>query len=203
MAWTAPRTWGATEVVTAALLNEQIRDNLNETMCAKARTRGGFYVTDEADTTANLSTTDPDDANHKTIVERNCSAQRIAAAEQLDSAVAGIGVFADLATVGPTVTVETGQQALVFMSATIINDHTSMQSVMSWGLTGATNRPTYFDPISLMQDGAKQTGAVWNFSQADHMKGLIPGVNTFTCKYRVGGATKATFSNRLLAVFPL
>lgn len=202
MAWTAPRTWGATEMVTAALLNEQIRDNLNECMTAKARTRGGFFTTLESDTTGNLSSTDPDDANHKVIVERYCSAQRIAAAETLDTATVGAGVFADLATVGPTVTVETGQQALVFMSMTAVNDHTSFQSIMSWGVSGATNRLVYFDPISLIQDGCKQIGAVWNWSQADHMKGLIPGVNTFTCKYRAGGG-KATFSNRMLAVFPL
>jgi hypothetical protein len=198
MAWTVPRTWGATEVVTAALLNEQVRDNLNETMCAKARTRGGFFCTAEADTTV-----DTDDASHKSIVERNCGAQRIAAAEQLDGAVVGAGNFADLATVGPVVTVNTGQQALVFMSATIFNDATAFQSLMSWGVSGATNRETYFDPISLIQDGAKQPGASWNFSQVDHMKGLVPGVNTFTCKYRLGSTHKATFANRLLAVWPL
>ena len=29
MAWTAPRTWSTGEIVTAAQLNEQIRDNMN------------------------------------------------------------------------------------------------------------------------------------------------------------------------------
>lgn len=195
MAWTAPRTWGATEVVTAALLNEQIRDNLNETMCAKARTRGGFFTTMHALDAEG----DPDDESVTHIVERKCASHRIATAESLSTPVS---TFVDLATVGPTVTVETGQQALIFMSCTMMNNTTSRQSVMSWGITGATVRETYFDPISLIQDGAKQVGAPWNFSQADHMRGLVPGLNTFTCKYRIGGG-EATFKNRFLAVFPL
>jgi hypothetical protein len=36
MAWTAPRTWLSGEAVTAALLNTHVRDNLLETMAAKA-----------------------------------------------------------------------------------------------------------------------------------------------------------------------
>lgn len=203
MAWTAPRTWSAGEVVTAALLNEQIRDNFNETMCAKARTPGGFFTTDFADN----PNTDDDPGNSgnenvATIKERVCAAERIETAEDLDTATVGAGVFTDLTTVGPTVTVETGQQALIFMSCMMQNTGTSSQSLMSWNISGATNRVTYFDPISLMQDGAQQAGAPWNFSQADHMRGLTPGVNTFTCKYRAGSG-KATFSNRFLGVFPL
>jgi len=40
MAWTTPRTWTTGELVTAALLNTHIRDNLNETMPAKITTAG-------------------------------------------------------------------------------------------------------------------------------------------------------------------
>jgi hypothetical protein len=193
MAWTTPRTWGSSEVVTAALLNEQIRDNLNETMAAKARLVGGFFTTDFADD----QSVDADNASVTTIKERFCVSQRIATAEQTTATS-----FTDLATVGPTVTVETGQQALVFMSCRMSNSSNSALSVMSWGISGATVRPTYFDPIALMQDGCKQTRANWNWSQADHMRGLVPGLNTFKCQYRVGSGT-GTFANRFLAVFPL
>ncbi len=49
MAWTAPRTWVAAEVVTSAQLNEQLRDNLN-TLADKAiivgiGTAGGGVLT--------------------------------------------------------------------------------------------------------------------------------------------------------------
>ena len=40
MAWTAPRTWVVGEVLTAALLNTHLRDNLLETAVAKVTTAG-------------------------------------------------------------------------------------------------------------------------------------------------------------------
>ena len=40
MAWTSPRTWVALEVLTAALLNTHLRDNLLETAPAKVTTQG-------------------------------------------------------------------------------------------------------------------------------------------------------------------
>lgn len=46
MSWVAPRTWVVGEVLTAALLNTHLRDNLLETAPAKATTAGDvFYAT--------------------------------------------------------------------------------------------------------------------------------------------------------------
>lgn len=46
MAWTAPRTWTAGEVVTGSIQNTHIRDNLLETATAKAMSAGDlFYAT--------------------------------------------------------------------------------------------------------------------------------------------------------------
>ncbi len=46
MAWTAPRTWVTAEVVTAALMNTHLRDNLLETSTAKVTTAGDLtYAT--------------------------------------------------------------------------------------------------------------------------------------------------------------
>ena len=46
MAWTAPRTWVTAEVVTAALMNTHVRDNLLETASAKVTTAGDLvYAT--------------------------------------------------------------------------------------------------------------------------------------------------------------
>lgn len=44
MAWTAPRTWVAGEVLTAALLNTHVRDNLLETGAAKVTTAEDILV---------------------------------------------------------------------------------------------------------------------------------------------------------------
>ena len=43
MAWTAPRTWVATETLTAALLNTHLRDNMLETAPAKAANAGEWF----------------------------------------------------------------------------------------------------------------------------------------------------------------
>lgn len=46
MSWTAPRTWVTGEVVTAALMNTHVRDNMLETAPAKAAAAGDtFYAT--------------------------------------------------------------------------------------------------------------------------------------------------------------
>lgn len=46
MSWTAPRTWTAGEMLTAALLNTHLRDNLLETSVAKVTTAGDMiYAT--------------------------------------------------------------------------------------------------------------------------------------------------------------
>jgi len=44
MSWTAPRTWTAGEIPTAALFNAQIKDNLLEEGPAKITTAGDFLV---------------------------------------------------------------------------------------------------------------------------------------------------------------
>lgn len=49
MAWTAPRTWVTSEVVSATIMNAHVRDNLLETAPAKASAKGDLF----AATTAN------------------------------------------------------------------------------------------------------------------------------------------------------
>lgn len=61
MSWTDPRTWAVGEVVTANLLNEQLRDNLN----ALHTTNGDEYTLDESTdyTTTSTSFVDVDATN--------------------------------------------------------------------------------------------------------------------------------------------
>lgn len=44
MAWTAPRTWVTSEVVTATMMNAHVRDNLLETAPAKASAKGDLFA---------------------------------------------------------------------------------------------------------------------------------------------------------------
>ncbi len=54
MAWTAPRTWVTAEVVTAALMNTHLRDNLLETSTAKVTTAGDLTYASGANALARL-----------------------------------------------------------------------------------------------------------------------------------------------------
>ena len=54
MVWTTERTWIAGEIVTAALLNIHIRDNLNETAPAKVTTKGDIVVGSAANSISRL-----------------------------------------------------------------------------------------------------------------------------------------------------
>lgn len=54
MAWTTPRTWVASETVTAALMNTHIRDNLLETAPAKVTTAGDIVYASAANALARL-----------------------------------------------------------------------------------------------------------------------------------------------------
>ena len=55
MAWTAPRTWVTAEVVTAALMNTHVRDNLLETAAAKVTTAGDLTYATAANTLTRLA----------------------------------------------------------------------------------------------------------------------------------------------------
>ena len=53
--WTAPRTWTTGEIVTAAILNAHVRDNLLETAPAKVTTQGDLVYATAANTIARLA----------------------------------------------------------------------------------------------------------------------------------------------------
>lgn len=55
MAWTSPRTWVLNEVVTPALLNTHLRDNLNATATATVTTAGDTVYATAANTLARLA----------------------------------------------------------------------------------------------------------------------------------------------------
>jgi len=54
MAWTAPRTWTTGELVTAAIMNTHVRDNLLETASAKVTTAGDIVYATAANALARL-----------------------------------------------------------------------------------------------------------------------------------------------------
>ncbi|OII61223.1 hypothetical protein BJP40_06765 [Streptomyces sp. CC53] len=178
MAWTAPKTWVAEQVLTAAELNTHLRDNLLETAPAKATTEGSYFVVS--------------DLNQ--IAERKPEVARVSAGESTSSTS-----YVDLATTGPEVTVTTGSSAIVLIYSQLRNTVEDSGSMMSFAISGATSRSALDTTAILHRGNANQSQ---RFSAFDMITDLTPGSNTFTAKYRVTADT-GTFGDRMIAVFAL
>ena len=173
----------ANSVFTAAQFNQFVRDNLNETAPALATAAGGYFVADGVNS----------------IVER-----RISGAIDID--VGGITTsttYTNLdapSAVGPSVTLTTGTQALVFI-------HTQCQN------SGAGSARASVDVSGATTIASADNRSIATFGSADNGLGastwtwytgglaLTPGSNTFTMKYRVSSGT-GTFDDRRIAVMP-
>lgn len=180
MAWTAPMTAVAGSVYTAAQFNTFVRDNLNETAPAKARTAGGYFVTSATNQ----------------IAERTVAHAVVNTADTTSATS-----YSDLDnTDGPTVDVTTGSVALVSVGGRIGGGTVATQSVkMAWEVSGASS-VSAADPWAAGVVGIGSTGFAY-CSRAYLVEGLTPGVNTFTAKYSVSSGT-GTYSARSLLVMP-
>ncbi|MFC9088984.1 hypothetical protein, partial [Nocardiopsis dassonvillei] len=90
--------------LTAAQWNASVRDNLLETAAAVATTSGGYIAT----------------AGPNQVVERRARTDTVLVLETTTSTT-----YTDLDTFGPSVTVETGTDALVITHASVRNTATS------------------------------------------------------------------------------
>jgi hypothetical protein len=108
--------------------------------------------------------------------------------------------YTDLATVGPTVSVDVGQsgQLLVHVYASLSNNVANNAAHMSYAISGATAFGAG-DGISIAYTpGADFRGA--RIGATFHHFGLNPGVHTVTAKYRVAGGTGQIGSRRIMVV---
>jgi hypothetical protein len=174
-------TFTANAAITAAQMNTYLRDNLLETLPAKASANvGSHFVT----------------AGTNVIAERRTVKAQIDTIQTTSSTS-----YTNLATAGPAVTVTTGTSALAIWSAEFKNSSGSSQIAtvrMTVDVTGASSIPgndTRALCNSAEDDGLHQSmHAVW-------FDDLTPGSNTFTCKYRVSSGT-GTWYSRTLEVMP-
>jgi hypothetical protein len=180
MAWSAPMTAVAGATFTAAQFNQYVRDNLNETAVAKASAASQIFVSTGANALA---------ARVPTVASISTS--------QTTSSTS----FADLATVGPQITVTTGTIAIVLFSASMAHSVDNNETATSVTVSGASSIAAS-NAWELSFDGNKAT----NFSRgtgAHIFTGLTAGSNTFTMKYRVGASPTGTFRDRELNIIPL
>ncbi len=179
MAWTAPFTAVASTVLTAAQLNTNLRDNLNQTGPALVTAAGQILVSTAANAMA---------------------ARTLAQASTLTSDTTTSTTYtANLAsTSGPAVTATTGTQALVCIYASCSNSGTAA-ALMAWAVSGATTAAAS-DDSSIGSSGTASTGT--RSSGIFLQTGLTAGSNTFTANYRVGSGT-GTYVSRRIVVIPL
>lgn len=168
----------ANSVFTAAQFNTHVRDNLLETAPGKATTAGRIFVA----TGANA------------IAERAVVSARVAAAEATTSTS-----YTDLTTSGPALTVTTGAQAIVTVTAEMSNNTTGNRCFVGCQVSGASAVAGDDDDCLRFQAYA---GNASHRSTASTFYSLTPGSNTFTMKYRVDGGT-GTFQRRRLIVIAL
>jgi hypothetical protein len=181
MAWTAPLTWVGDQTLTSTSLNTHLRDNLNMLAPALATTMSSFF----AATAAN------------TLAEFQCKSARIATSESTTSTT-----YVDLATAGPAVTLDTQEHAIVIIAAKTAMTVTDNACVMSWATSGATTNAAS-DTWCLLHEGMFASNDMSGCS-IYRTQSLNPGSNTFTAKYRRGGASgSAFFDSRMICVLPL
>lgn len=187
MAWTAPMTFVAGAALTAAQLNTHLRDNLFETEVAKVTVAGQYLVT----------------VGQNHIEARTPTAARINTTETSNSTD-----WADLATVGPTVTVTSGSICFIAWKCDMFDSVNSNVKAMSFGITGLLDDGsdgTALDPrdswaIQTDGDDANSGNSVMNTVLITQ---ITPGLNTVIAKYRVNTSTNTgSFRYRVIAVFP-
>lgn len=165
-------------VYTAAQFNTFVRDNLNETAPAKATTSGSYFV----------------GVGPNEIAERTSTTGIVEDSESTTSTS-----YTSLATVGPAVTVESGEFALVINTADITNDTAGQSGRMTWEVSGASTITAQdFRALRVTRPSTTGAGNV-RASVVTAIGGLTPGMNTFTSVYRASAGT-ATFANRRLTV---
>lgn len=106
--------------------------------------------------------------------------------------------YTDLATVGPAVTLATGNVAIVVLTAEVDTTGAGVTPRMGFAVSGATTLVAS-DIWGLKVDAG--AAALLQMSFVVLATGLTAGTNTFTAKYRVGSGT-GTFLNRGITVWP-
>lgn len=180
MTWTAPLTWVGNQVLTAAQMNTQLRDNLKELSPHKATKMSSFFV----GTGANA------------LVERHCKSARSALSSNTTSTS-----YTNLGDVGPSVTVDHDLHCIVIIAAKTANTVVDEACVMSWATTGS-NVIAASDSWSLMHEGMFSNNDMSGCS-IYRTNNLNVGTTTFTAKYRTSTGGNAFFDSRFICVLPL
>ena len=190
MAWTVPFTAVAGSVFTAAQWNTFIRDNLGESMPAKATTVSGIFVTSAANQIAQRIAGAFSDAQNVNITTTSFG--------DPDNEVTTEAPATD----GPEMTVTTGVNALVGYRAILRNPSVTARIEMTYEISGATSREAVKRNSIGYSVSNSASGLNLRAGWMDLATDLVPGENTFTLKYNVSSGT-GNVADRRLWVLPL
>ena len=179
MAWTSPVTVVARDLVTAALWNASVRDNLNECAIAKAGTSGRIFAASALNALA----------------ERVPDSSLVATGQTTASLT-----YVDLATVGPAVTHNTGGKMFASWGAIMSNNTAGQGARMGLALSGATTSAASDTNSACIESGnANDAFQVFWTTVFDP---IVAGSETITAKYRAVGAGTASFTTRIVSMIP-
>jgi hypothetical protein len=181
VAWTTPTTAVSNTALTAAVWNATVRDNLNETAPAKATAIGTIFVGTGANS----------------IAQRTVTYGQVAASESTATTT-----YTALTTAGPSVSITTSTNALVFISAQLSQSTSSAFACMSQAVSGASSIAATDTEALMFQAGAASSSGIRASTVIALTSQLTSGSNVFTAQYRASAGT-ATFGNRRLAVIGL
>jgi hypothetical protein len=205
-------TFTAGAVLTAAQLNLHLRDNLLASEAALIQQSHDYIIS----------------TGYNQLARRQVAHQFVATSEKTTSTdYTDLGTSADPSTTtGPSVTVETTNRAWVILTAHMQCDNDLSSIYMSYAITrpqgdeegDGVQEGTVASGENATGGGEREAGDNWALchdglslagsfrrSYIDFISSdLAPGLNTFTCKYRVGSSNvKGTFTNRSIIVIPM
>ena len=198
MAWTAARTWTTGELVTAAIMNTHVRDNLLETAVAKVTTAGDLAYASGANALQRLAigaTSRVLTAQGAGVLGWDNPTLYWATTDVTTSQTTTSTSYTDLATAGPSVTLSPGQTMdhLIIVSGTIAS-----------GVDGNYN----FMGVSIAGAGAAESNSIYSRWVNDArferhvLSAAVASGSTHTAKYRVTAGT-GTFADRRITAIAL
>ncbi len=175
MAWTAPRTWVTSEVVTSTIMNAHVRDNLLETAPAKASAKGDLFAATAANAISRLAI----GSNGQTLIPNSAC----------NNGVQWTGVLATTISSGSKRSVVTTDYGGVYVGETITS-----ASRLSVDLIAASGRDTW---IRYVESGVNNN---WMIGTLAGDFDLIlatgfPGASTFRYQFNSGGGFISTMDS--------
>ena len=206
MGWTANRTWVTAETVTAAIMNQYIRDNLDETCPATATTAGDLIYADAANSMG--SRLGIGASGTMMVSDGSGPVWRVPDGDdRSDSTTGTTDVYKGLGgafwynDADPVqVILATDTKAAVWWSANLANSTVGAITLVSYAVSNATDAPAS-DARSVSYE-ASVANDLAQFGSMFFHEGLTPGNNTFTLFGRVTSGT-GTIGNPRIMVIPL